>query len=239
MTDTTYEQAPDSATPQEHALPTYMTDVYDWAYIKPANVRWLDRNLVVSTLLFGNDRRLMRAYLDEIVPGTRVWQVAHVYGDLVSRAADKVGPEGHFDLTDVTPIQVRHALRKLSDRPWAAVACHDAATWIAPQPYDLVCSFFLLHEIPDSKKRAVIDCILCQVAERGRAVFVDYHRPAKWNPVGWLLKWINRRLEPFAEALWQHEIAHFATHPEHFTWHKRTLFGGVYQVVIVEHAKRT
>ena len=52
----------------------------------------LDRNIVVRILLFLNDQRLMRAYLNEITPGMKVWQVAHVYGDLVKRVAQKVGP---------------------------------------------------------------------------------------------------------------------------------------------------
>ena len=60
------------------ALPAYMSEVYDWAYVNPRYVRWLDRNIVVRVLLFANDQRLMRAYLNEIRPGSRVWQVAHV-----------------------------------------------------------------------------------------------------------------------------------------------------------------
>lgn len=236
MTETTFEDAP-SALTQDPLLPAYMTEVYDWAYINPAHVRRLDRNFVVTTLLFGNARRLMRAYIEAIVPGSRVWQVAHVYGDLVARVAERVGPQGHFDLTDVTPIQVELAQAKLAAHPWARVFRHDAANWTGDAPYDLVCSFFLLHEVPDAKKRAIVDCILCQLAENGRAVFVDYHRPAQWNPVGWLLRGINAWLEPFAKALWDHDLASFASQPHRFTWHKRTLFGGVYQIVTVEHAK--
>src|SRR5574338_744796 len=86
-------------------VPDYLVDVYDWAYVDPTWAAWLDRRMVVRVLLFGNDVRLMRLYLDEIRPGLKVWQVAHVYGDLVQRAAARVGPAGDFHLTDVTPIQ--------------------------------------------------------------------------------------------------------------------------------------
>lgn len=215
------------------ALPAYMSEVYDWAYVNPRYVRWLDRNIVVRVLLFANDQRLMRAYLNEIRPGSRVWQVAHVYGDLVKRAADKVGDKGLFQLTDVTAIQIEHAEKKLADRPWARVAHCDAAQWFG-HLYDLVCSFFLLHEVPEEKKREVVDRMLASVEQDGKIVFVDYHRPALWQPIGWILRFVNAKLEPFAKSTWQHEIRDYASQPERFSWKKRTFFGGVYQIVVAE-----
>lgn len=215
------------------ALPAYMTEVYDWAYVNPRYVRWLDRNIVVRVLLFANDQRLMRAYLNEIRPGSRVWQVAHVYGDLVKRAADKVGGKGLFQLTDVTPIQIEHAEKKLADRAWARVTHCDAAHWVG-QIYDLVCSFFLLHEVPEEKKREVVDRMLASVEKDGKVVFVDYHRPRPWQPIGWILRFVNAKLEPFAESTWMHEIREYASQPERFSWEKRTFFGGVYQIVVAK-----
>lgn len=248
MIDTTYETAEQDQllvhTPQRLThpapctdMPAYMTEVYDWAYVNPAWVRWLDHNLVVKTLLFGNDRRLMRRYLSRIRPGMRVWQVAHVYGDLVQLAAQATGPSGCFHLTDVTPIQIEHAHRKLDALPWAQVLHQDAGlhTGEAGKTYDLICSFFLLHEVPDHWKRTIVDNMLAQIPEHGEALFVDYHRPARWQPIRAILKWVNRLLEPFAEALWDHDISHFASQPERFEWRKETVFGGVYQVVSVKH----
>ncbi len=43
--------------PDHHGVPDYMLEVYDWAYVNSRNVRWLDRNLVVRTLLFAQDQR--------------------------------------------------------------------------------------------------------------------------------------------------------------------------------------
>jgi len=45
---------------------------------------------------------------------------------------------------------------------------------------------------------------------------------------------VNAWLEPFADALWQHDIRDYSSHPEHFTWRKQTLFGGTYQAAWVE-----
>ena len=215
-------------------LPPYLIDVYAWAYIDPAHVAWLDRDLTVRILLFGQDHRLQRAYLDEIPADSRLWQVAHVYGNLVARVADKVGRGGRFLLTDVAPVQVAHGIVKLSGRPWAEVQVHDAAVWRCQAEFDRVGSFFLLHEVPDAEKRAIVERMLAALAPGGKALFVDYHRPAWWQPVGWLLRAVNAALEPFAHALWRHEIWQFAPHPERFTWRKRTFFGGIYQLVVAE-----
>lgn len=215
-------------------VPDYMLEVYDWAYVNPRHAALLDRNLVVRVLLFGNDQRLMRAFLERVRPGMKVWQVAHVYGDLVRRVAAKVGASGCFDLTDITPVQIEHATHKLKGVPQARVIQADAATHQADQEYDLITSFFLLHEVPDDKKRSIVDNMLRQVPVHGRALFVDYHRPAWWQPIGWLLRWVNAMLEPFACALWEHEISEYASDADAFTWKKRTVFGGVYQVVEVE-----
>ncbi len=233
MTETACEPTDATAAAPEPALPAYMSEVYDWAYVDPRHVKLLDRNSVVGILLFGNDRRLMRAYLDAIRPGSRVWQMAHVYGDLVARAARRVGANGHFCLTDVTGIQIQRARAKLAPYAWAHIAHCDAALWSPGETYDLVCSFFLLHEIPDTRKRAVVDRALAALAPGAIALFVDYHRPAWWQPVGWLLRAVNARLEPFAQSLWSKEIADFAPAADDYVWTKRTLFGGVYQVVTV------
>ncbi|WP_153112056.1 rhodoquinone biosynthesis methyltransferase RquA [Propionivibrio limicola] len=225
--------------PYYEGVPTYMTEVYDWAYVDPKWVRALDRNIVVRILLFLNDQRLMRAYLNEIKPGMRVWQVAHVYGDLVQRVAEKVGSKGVFHLTDVTPVQLEHGSRKLADMKWAKVIRGDAASFAGEvkEGYDLICSFFLLHEVPEEKKYEIVDNILNRLPKGGKVVFVDYHNPKKWQPIRYILKLVNRYLEPFAEALWKNEIKHYAKNADAFTWRKQTFFAGVYQCVVVEHKK--
>ena len=223
--------------PYYEGVPAYMTEVYDWAYVDPKWVRALDHIWVVRILLFLNDQRLMRAYLNEIKPGMRVWQLAHVYGDLVTRAAQKVGPTGSFHLTDVTPIQIEHGHRKLDSMNWTKVIRSDAAAFdgVKSVDYDLICSFFLLHEVPDEKKYEIVNNMLEKLPKGSKAVFVDYHNPAKWQPIRYILKLVNHYLEPFAEALWNNELCSYATNAERFTWRKKTFFGGVYQCVVVEH----
>ena len=77
--------------------------------------------------------------------------------------------------------------------------------------------------------------MLANLPKGSKAVFVDYHNPAVWHPVRYILKLVNRYLEPFADALWKNEISSYAAQADRFTWSKRTMFGGVYQCVTVEH----
>ncbi len=41
-------------------------------------------------------------------------------------------------------------------------------------------------------------------------------------------------LEPFAESMWRHSIADFASVAKEFTWRKEIYFGGPFQKVVVE-----
>ncbi len=212
-------------------VPSYMEEVYDWAYINPRNVELLDRPWIVDVLLFGNARRLMSAALNEITPAHKVLMAAHVYGDFVNRLADRVGPAGHLEVIDITPIQVEHASRKIGHLSHVKIRQADAATYVGGL-YDMTLSFFLLHEVPDGKKRAIVDSLLSKVEPGGKAVFVDYHGPKRWHPIRYLLSFVNDTLEPFAKALWTHEIREFASDADAFTWEKQTFFGGVYQKVV-------
>lgn len=223
-------------TPGAHrdGVPDYMLDVYDWCYVRPERARLLDRNLVVKVLLFLQDGRLMRAVLDEIAPGMRVWMVAHVYGDLVGRMAGRTGAHGAFDLTDVTPVQAEHARAKLAGFSWASVHRTDAAQFGGEAAsYDLICSFMLMHEIPEQKKRELVANMLAKLSPQGKIIFVDYHRPAWWQPVRWILKLVNHYLEPYAHALWTRELSDYADDAAAFRWKKTLFFGGVYQLVEV------
>ncbi len=216
---------------QAPRIPDYMLETYHWAYINPSVVAWLDRELVVSTILWGNSRRLARTALAEIEPGTRVLQPAYVYGDFTPALARHVGERGSLDILDIVPLQVDHCRKKLAGQPWAQARLADAAD-PGGGPYDAVCCYFLLHEIPHDKKRAVVDALLARLAPGGKAVFVDYHRPSRLHPLRGLMHLVWRRLEPYAVELTETEIADLAEGRDGFTWSKETFFGGLYQKVV-------
>ena len=212
-------------------LPEYLVKTYTWAYLRPASIALLDNSLVVSSILWGNFRRLVRAACSEFQRGQSVLQAASVYGSFSADLAEVLGREGRLEIIDIAPLQVANSRRKLKDYPQARVRVADAA---APGGdfYDSVCCFFLLHEIPDDHKRAVVDALLAKVPPEGKAVFVDYHQTIPAHPLRVVMGAVFRWLEPYASGLVKREISDFASERENFTWRKQTYFGGLYQKVV-------
>lgn len=217
-------------------LPAYLVENYSWAYLRPASIAVFDHVPVVSAILWGRYRWLEHTVLAELQPGQNVLQAACVYGDLSQRLAGTLGLAGRLTVIDVAPIQVTNCNRKLRAYRNVQVIVADAA---APQAarYDAVVCFFLLHELPDDRKRRVVDALLDRVRPGGKVVFVDYHRPWRLHPLRFLMSLVFRWLEPFAKPLWHREISSFATRPDDVTWRKTTHFGGLYQTVVASRPR--
>ena len=213
------------------AIPNYLKAVYTWAYLRPASLLFFDHQAVVNAILWGNARRLERAVLDELTPGQRVLQPACAYGDLSPEIAAFLGPEGRLEVSDVAPVQVENCRRKLREFPTATVSLWDAAE---PRPpvYDTVCSFLLLHEVPEDYKKRVVDALLGAVRPGGKVVFIDYHKPHWGHPLKPVMSLVFDTLEPFAKGLWAKEISSFAGAKEGFIWSKQTYFSGLYQKTV-------
>ena len=59
-------------------VPEYLDSIYNWAYLNPKHMRFLDKEIVVRTILWQQHRKLERAAFCEIEPGQRVLQPACV-----------------------------------------------------------------------------------------------------------------------------------------------------------------
>ena len=222
--------APKRAEAEDPQVPAYLREIYDWAYLNPRNVRLLDRESIVATILWGNHNRLRRSAFEEIRPGQQVLQSSCVYGDFSPALARHVGSKGRLQVFDVAPIQVEGCRRKLKDFPQATVRLADAAE-PSGEFYDAVCCYFLLHEVPADYKRKIVDALLGSVGPGGKVVFVDYHKPHFAHPLKPITSLVFDTLEPFAKDLWHNAIADYAGAPGEFVWRKQTYFGGLFQKV--------
>jgi len=212
-------------------IPAYLQETYYWAYINPRNVRLLDRDFVVRTILWQQHNKLQKLAFSEIEPGQSVLQTANVYGNFSVNLAEHIGREGSLDLVDVTEVQVANARRKLQPYPHAKVH-HGNVLHLDARPFDVVCCYFLLHEIPDVHKYEAVNLFLDKVVPGGKVVFVDYHKPRWWHPLKLITSIVFDTLEPFAKGLWRQEIRDFAQGPEQFSWRKQTIFGDLFQKVV-------
>ena len=91
----------------------------------------------------------------------------------------------------------------------------------------------LLHELPIASKINVVNNALNSIEENGKVIFVDYGRPNALHPLAYVVRMFNRLYQPFAEKLWDREIASYADRDLDFNWKKQSFLGGMYQKVIV------
>lgn len=235
--------APDSEAEREsHAakerwrlpMPRYLREVYTWAYVAPYVRKVFDHQWVVAQILWFQDAKLMQSVLDEITPGDRVYMPASVYGHFCVDMSNKAAP-GPVTISDISTIQL-YGLRKkrrLHGLKNLFIRRANAAEPI-PGPYDVAISFLLLHEVPEDYKTMIVNHLLDEVEEGGKAVFVDYHKMKWWQPLWPIMAFIAWSLEPFTFSLWKNEIADYATPDRRaqFTWTKSTSFGGLYQKIV-------
>jgi SAM-dependent methyltransferase len=221
-------------------LPDYLRETYGWAYLVPRALFWLDHDIVVSAILWGNAARLVEWAVTRFAPGERVLQAACVYGALLPRLARRLGRHGRMEVVDVAPIQIENAARKLAtvpraERPVVELRVGDLTTGVGGTgKYDGVCCFFLLHEVPPLERAAIVANLLHAVRPGGRAVFVDYHRPRRWHPLAPLMALVFRWFEPWAASLADTPIETLSAAGHDFAWRKKTCFGGLYQQVVAE-----
>jgi len=217
-------------------IPTYLAEIYWWAYVHPVAVRVFERNWLVNLILWGNFRRLSEAALDAL--GDRLagetLQVACVYGDLTRRLAARIGRGGRLDVVDVLPIQLENLARKLPrGAPVSLLHADSSRLPAADASYDSVLVFFLLHEQPREVRRATLREAVRVLKPGGKLVVVDYHRPHALHPLRPLLRLVLERLEPFALDLWESDLDAWLPESEGLGVRKRCVFGGLYQLMEV------
>ncbi|HJV88636.1 MAG TPA: rhodoquinone biosynthesis methyltransferase RquA [Noviherbaspirillum sp.] len=224
-------------TPMRITVPAYLQKIYWWAYVHPNAVRVFEREWLVNLILFGNYSALRDAALDDIGVDAKgaTLQVACAYGDLTPRLRERIADDGKLHVIDVLPIQLQNLKRKLpADMRVSLIQRDSAALGFADASYERVLVFFLLHEQPEDVRRRTLAEACRVVKPGGKVIVVDYHRPDNWNPVRHPLRALLKRLEPYADDLWNNEIQTYL--PQDITFSdmkKETFFGGLYQKVVL------
>lgn len=217
------------------ALPAYLQETYWWAYLHPRAVRIFERQWLVNLILWGNYAKLRDAALSEVETSRneQILQIACVYGDFTERLAQTLGDGTTLDVVDVAAVQLENLRRKLRGMPCVFLHQQDSTQLrFENARFDKVVVFFLLHEQPEHVRRKTIAEALRVLKPGGKIVFVDYHRPSRFNPFRYIMIPILRYLEPFAMDLWTSGILDtYAPADRPVCAVKRTYFGGLYQKV--------
>jgi len=213
-------------------IPNYLKETYYWSYLNPKNVNWLDQEWIVKLILWGQHNKLRHAAFSEIKAGDSVLQAAAVYGRFSKALAEHISTQGTLKVIDVAEVQVNLTSKKLSQYSQANVTLNDASTF-QDQSYDVVLSYFLLHEVPDDVKTKILDNLLRHIKPNGKLVIVDYHKPHILHPIRPITSMVFKFLEPFARTLWKRSFQELASQPEKYNWHQQNYFGGLFQKVVV------
>lgn len=228
------EQPKDSELSKErHDVPEYLKAVYDRRYFHPLLSKMFDDEWTAGLATFFQEKKLTKVVTNEIIEGNDVLQLGIASGSFERDVATKMNSIGKYHIEDLSPSHAEAVNPRIS--PWLNVAVKERDFTIPNDlRYDVVIGYFLLHELPDTRKKAVLKRAFNALKPTGKMIFVDYARPKQFHPLKYPLKMFNRLYEPFAESLWHNEIEDFAPKTDKLIWAKKTFFGDMYQCVIAQ-----
>lgn len=216
---------------EKHPVPEYLESVYDRRYFHPVFSKMFDDEWTAAVGTFFCGGKLMETVTDEILEGNDVLQLGVAAGNLEGKIAQKMNSKGRYDIEDIS---ARHLdLMKPRVSAWLNVTQKERDFTVPDDSrYDVVVGYFILHEMPDARKTAVLKRACSALKTNGKMIFIDYARPKKFHPLKYPVKMFNRLYEPFAESLWHNEIKDFAPKTDKLIWDRKTFFGDMYQCVI-------
>ncbi len=193
-----------------------------------------DNDYFLVPLTLGACLRLPEALISDIPMTASVLQFGATFGPQIEKTAYKISSFGKYVLVDNNLKQLKRCERKYQYLfPQLSFLKADATRFKSEEKFDRVICYNLLHELPPLSKVRVIDNAMKLLKPKGKAIFIDYHNPSKWNPLRYFIRMFNRLYQPFAEKLWERPIDLYATEKVGFSWRKSTFYGGMYQKTVV------
>lgn len=226
---------------QVDPIPAYLEETYWWAYVRPYATSFFDHEWIVNLILLGNMAKLRDKALNALGSSIhgRTLQIASVYGDFSARLVERIAKGDSLDIVDVVPAQLENLRRKLPLlAPVRLIQSDSMSLKSSDQAYDQAILFFLLHEMPAKVREKTLSEALRVLKPGGKLVIVDFHKPLAWNPLRYLYPPVFRLLEPFALDIWRESIEQWLPKdfvPAEIT--KETLFGGLYQKVVIRKSR--
>ncbi|MBR1777949.1 MAG: rhodoquinone biosynthesis methyltransferase RquA [Alphaproteobacteria bacterium] len=223
----------ENGTKENHAVPEYLKSVYGRRYFHPFFSKLFDDEWTAAAGSFFYGRKLIKSVVSEIMEGNDVLQLGVASGNFEREIALKMNSKGHYDIEDISPQHIEAFKPRVS--AWLNIAVRERDFTIPNERrYDAVIGYFVLHEVPDIRKHAILKRAFNALKPNGKMIFVDYAQPKKFHPLKYPVKMFNRLYEPFAESLWYNEIESFAPKTDKLIWDKKLFFGNLYQCVIAQ-----
>ncbi|MBO4285088.1 MAG: class I SAM-dependent methyltransferase [Alphaproteobacteria bacterium] len=210
--------------------PAYLDSFYSIFYRKSKLSMLLNDDRVQSFLSLGFRSRLIDELLEDIGTNSSVLQIGCTFGSQIKKTAEKIGKYGSYTVMDVLENQLAFCKEQNKNQNINFVL------YDARKPFDLkfdaVVCFMLLHELPPTSRRKVVNNALDSVKKDGKVIFIDYDKPSKLNPLYFMLKPFNRLFFPLTESLQTTPIQALAQKSAHFAWYKKNYAGKMFQKVV-------
>ena len=219
-------------------LPLYHTAIYPNLYKDEKWFKFFGNKIVSNVVSLFTREKIIDSFIEEITPKSKVLQMGISFGDEIQAVAEQVGYKGRFDIIDVNNNQIAFAKEHLGDSYPQVNFFHYDAEEKLPEQYDVIICYMLLHEVPISSKVNIVNNALKSIKRDGKVIFVDYGRPNTLHPLAYFVRMFNRLYQPFAEKLWDREIASYAEKDLDYNWKKQRFLGGLYQKVVVTKRSR-
>lgn len=211
-------------------LPPYMLVLYNNIYGSKILSGVCDDIRVAKLRSLWQYDKIVKDVVCEVAKNAHVLQIGLTFGDELDKVYEKVCRHGKVDVYDVSEVQIELAKAKYDYNNMEICNYNAALKW--DEKYDVIICYNLLRDLPPKTRKMVMDNVLMQLATGGRAVFVDYAKPAWWNPLKWPLLLFNRLYVPFAESLWQQPLENFCSKKTDFRWLHTYYCGHLFQKVV-------
>lgn len=216
---------------EKHPVPEYLKSVYNGRYFRPSLTKLFDDGWTAAFATFFQSGKLTKLVTNEINKDNDILQLGAASGDFERKIIEKLGTSGHYVIEDISPAHIDAMGDRIS--AWLNATAKERDFTVPDKKlYDVVIGYFVLHELPDPRKRATLNRAFTALKPDGKMIFIDYAKPKKFHPLKYPVKMFNRLYEPFAESLWHNEIQDFAPKTDGLVWDRKTFFGNLYQCVI-------
>ena len=169
-----------SSKKEKSHIPEYLQSVYKRRYLDPFLSKFFDDEWVAGLGNFFYGRKLTKIVTSEIVPGNDVLQLGIASGSFERNVASRMDSQGVYHIEDVSFAHIQAAKRRVS--PWLNVEMKKRDFTIENDcRYDVVLGYFVLHELPDARKKATLKRAFNALKSRGKMIFIDYARPQKFH----------------------------------------------------------
>lgn len=217
--------------------PSYLKNIYGWLYKKNKYYDLLDNPFLLNILTLGSHYILTQELKKEISPHSQILQIGATLGSQIKKTYAVLDTEqnGSYTIVDILlnileKQQKKHLNHHIN---WV----HADASKTIKGKYDTIICYMLLHELPPNTRAKILNNMIKALTPTGKIIFIDYHLPAPYNPLKYLIRAFNRLYQPFAESLWKNSIKSLTPQADKCTWSKQTYYGGIYQKVIATKNK--